>query len=199
MNVICFGDSITQAGDSPEGDRWPTILHGKLNEWRPGAYAVYNRGIGGHTSTQGFDRFDEAVRPLLPGLVLAEFGFNDGHVRDWTILPRVSVREFGRNLREIGRMTVSLGGTCVFIVNHPAGHDWQWPEAGASAYQQAVREAASEVGAATIDLPALLQERGQGPQEFLDTDGVHLTGPGNHVYADLVLGRLQALLAEGGA
>ncbi len=196
MNVICFGDSITEAGGSPEGSRWPTVLQLKLDAWRPGAYSVYNRGVGGHTSAQGFDRWDDVIRPLLPGLVLAEFGFNDSHVRDWTVLPRVSMPEFKRNLAEMHRLAAAGGGTCVFIVNHPSGFDWQFPASGASPCQQAIREVADEVGAAIVDLPALFQERGLGPQGFLDADGVHLTAQGNHVYADLVFGRLQSLLQE---
>ena len=82
MNIICFGDSITEAAEVAPTARWPTVLQSKLDEWKPGRFKVHNLGIGGHTSAQGFDRLDEDLLPVLPGLVVVQFGFNDANVRD---------------------------------------------------------------------------------------------------------------------
>ena len=191
MNIICFGDSITDAGASAEGDRWPTVLQFRLNARDIGAYSVYNRGIGGHTSAQGLDRFAEHVLPLLPGLVLVEFGFNDGHIKDGTIIPRVSVSEYTRNLREIHRLITEKGGQCVFIINHSPRAQWDGTE---SEYNAAERTLASELAAPSVDLPLGIRKKGITPAEFVTEDGVHLTPAGNHRYAELVYEAVEALL-----
>lgn len=179
MNIICFGDSITQAGGFAEGDRWPTALQSRL-----GAHKVYNRGIGGHTTAQGLDRFEGDVLPLLPGLLLVEFGFNDSHVKPWTSLSRVSLGEFSRNLAEFGRPARARGGDVVYIVNHMFAGDWDTPTE--TPYSEAIRAVARELSAPTIDLPVLLRQRGVPASDFLSADGCHLTAQGNHIYAELV-------------
>ena len=94
MNIICFGDSITEAAEVAPTDRWPTVLQSQLDEWKPDRFKVHNLGMGGHTSAQGFDRLDEDLLPVLPGLVLIQFGFNDANVRDWAVVPRVRRRSY---------------------------------------------------------------------------------------------------------
>jgi lysophospholipase L1-like esterase len=91
VNIICFGDSITEGAEFHPADCWPRILQRKLDAWRPKCYQVYNRGKRGDTSSQGFDRFSRHILPHLPGLLLVQFGFNDANVPVWTPLPRVSL------------------------------------------------------------------------------------------------------------
>ncbi|MFW6336584.1 MAG: GDSL-type esterase/lipase family protein, partial [Phycisphaeraceae bacterium] len=79
---------------------------------------IYNRGVGGHTTAQGLDRFQEDVLPLLPGLVLLEFGFNDANTRDWARKTRVGIDEFAANLAEFHRAITERGGRSAFILNH---------------------------------------------------------------------------------
>jgi len=74
--IICFGDSITHAQNYAEADRWTTHLAFHLEEAAPGAYEVFNRGIGGNTTSLALDRIQIDVIPLLPGSVLVEFGIN---------------------------------------------------------------------------------------------------------------------------
>ncbi len=87
LNIICFGDSITEGGDFEKPKRWTSLLQARLDENYPKGYRVINRGIGGNTSAQGFDRFCDDVLPYLPGLLLVEFGFNDANVKDWSMNP----------------------------------------------------------------------------------------------------------------
>ena len=67
LNIICFGDSITEGGDVDESKRWTSILQSLLNEEWPERYQVINKGIGGNTSAQGFDRFYDDDLPYMPG------------------------------------------------------------------------------------------------------------------------------------
>lgn len=203
MNIVCFGDSITHAEGFAEGDRWPTILQRKLDEWKPGAFKVYNRGIGGHTTAQGLDRFFTDVRPLLPAAVLIEFGFNDGNVADWSKKPRVGLDEFKANLREMHRAIRAHKGTPIFIVNHTIGPiPWKGGNgksynANFAPYNPAIKQAAAALKAPTIDLPAMMRRRKIDLDVFLserDDDNLHLSTRGNHLYADMVFEALTPLL-----
>lgn len=200
MNIVCFGDSITQAVNFCEGDRWPTILQRKLDEWRPGAYKVYNRGVGGETSTEGLDRFETDVLPLLPAIVLVEFGFNDSYVRPWSKRPRVGLAEFKANLREIHRVVRARKGRCVFIVNHTTGKvgttggNGRTHNANIARHNAAIAQVAKALNAPFIDLPALMKRRKVAVERFVCEDNLHLSVEGNHIYADLVFESLTPLL-----
>ena len=196
MNLICFGDSITHACEFSVPDQWPYILQRKLDESWPGRFRVFNRGISGNTTAQALDRLESDVIPLLPGIVFAQFGFNDAYVPEWSLLPRVSVSEFRRNLAEFHRVSCALGGQCVYIVNHPIASISEHQGNGKSfnenvaPYIEAVRDVASVLAAATIELPELMRSRRVDLQSFLDEDGLHLSTRGNHWYADMVFARL---------
>lgn len=198
VNIICFGDSITHAQGFAEGDRWPTLLQYRLNEWRPEAYRVFNRGVGGNTSAQGFDRFSEVDR-LLPGIVLIQFGFNDANVREPSRKARVCIPEFKLNMREFARMIGIRKGKSVFIVNHTIGRGRDQGRQGngksyaanVAPYNPAIREVARKTRCPLIDLPVIMIQRGVALKAFLAEDDLHLTAAGNHTYADMVFETLK--------
>lgn len=204
MRLVCFGDSITRAAEFPETDRWPLHLRDRLQHMglQP---RVYNRGVGGHTSAQGFDRFGEDVLPLLPGWVLVQFGFNDANVRDWSPEPRVSLNEYRRNMALLHRLITDGGGQCVFIINHlPHGvtgvqGNQRSFEENFAPYNDVLRLLAAEIEAWTIDIPAQLRKSGRGPSQLLGADGLHLSPQGNRLYGDLVFESLWSMLPEGQA
>jgi lysophospholipase L1-like esterase len=192
LNIICFGDSITEGGDFDKPKRWTSILQSKLDENYSEAYRVINKGIDGNTSAQGFDRFRDDVLPYLPGLLLVEFGFNDANVKDWSIEPRVSLEEFVRNLREFYRIATAHNSRCVFILNHTIaevegrqGNGLTYNE-NLLPYDQAVIEFAEELRAEVIDLPGMMAVKGAPLQEYLSNDNLHLSTAGNKHYAQMV-------------
>jgi lysophospholipase L1-like esterase len=202
MNIVCFGDSITHARAFAEGDRWPTILQFKLNAWQPGAYKVYNRGIGGNTTAQGLERVDTDVLPYLPGFLLVQFGFNDSNIRPWSQVSRVGLEDYRKNLREFHRIAAAHESVCAFIVNHlptrdtgkniaPNGKTYS---ANFAPYNVAVRQVAEELGAPIIDLPHIMQEQQIDTHDLVSEDGAHLSVEGNHLYADMVFERLKQIL-----
>jgi len=202
MNIICFGDSITHAGSFAEGDRWPTILQFKLNAWRPGAYKVYNQGIGGNTTAQGLERVADDVLPYLPGFLLVQFGFNDSNIRPWSRVSRVGLEDYRKNLREFHRIAAAHESQCAFIVNHsparnteenlmPNGKTYS---ANFAPYNEAVRQVEEELGAPTIDLPHIMQERQIDIHALVSEDGAHLSIEGNDLYAGMVFERLKQIL-----
>ena len=199
MNIVCFGDSITHAHGFAEGDRWPTILYNLLEQWRPGAYQLYNCGIGGDTTANGLDRVETDLLPLLPATVIVEFGFNDCNVPLYTRNPRVSLDEYRRNLQEIHRIVKAHRGRTVFIVNHPTqatgerGHGKPY-ELYFKKYNTAVRQLALKLKAPAIDLPKMIRARKVDLKTFWSEDGLHLSPHGNHIYAELVAARLKEIL-----
>lgn len=97
INIICFGDSITEGAEFPVNARWTSLLQKKLDAASPDIFKVHNCGVGGHTSAQDFDRFWSDVLSLLPGVLLIQFGLNDSNVKDFSIVPRVRLAEFEKN------------------------------------------------------------------------------------------------------
>lgn len=203
-NIICFGDSITEAAEFPANERWPTLLQVYLDAWRLSEFKVHNRGIGGDTTAGAFDRIEHDVLPLLPGVLLVQFGFNDANVRDWAVVPRVGLNEFKKNLHEFHRVTRTHGGRCVFIVNHTVaaeagkqGNGMRYND-NVEPYNRAIREVAQTCQAATIDLPALMAERQIALDLFVIDDGLHLSVFGNRLYAEMVLAALKEILMPSG-
>jgi len=167
-------------------------LQSKLDENFSEGYRVFNKGIDGNTSAQGFDRFCDDVLPYLPGLLLVEFGFNDANVKDWSIEPRVSLEEFVRNLREFHRIATAHNSRCVFILNHTIaevegrqGNGLTYNE-NLLPYDHAVIEFAEELGSEVIDLPGMMAVKGVPLQEYLSNDNLHLSEAGNKHYAQMV-------------
>ncbi len=192
LNIICFGDSITEGGDFEKPKRWTSLLQAKLDEKYSEAYRVINKGISGNTSAQGLDRFCDDVLPYLPGLLLVEFGFNDANVKDWTIESRVSLREFVRNLREFYRIATAKNTSCVFILNHSIaevdGRQGNGPTYNENLlpYDQAVITLAEELKAKVIDLPGVMAAKEIPLDEYLSDDNLHLSEAGNKHYAQMV-------------
>ena len=199
MNIICFGDSITAAVEVGRRERWPHLLQVELDRWQPGRFRVFNRGIGGNTTAQGFDRLDTDVIPLLPGLLLVQFGFNDANVRDWAAVPRVSVDEYRRNLCEFHRIATAHGGSCVFLGQHAlafvAGDQGnaQSYECNAEPYHSANRALAAELETPFVDLQESMRMEHLDVTDFVLDDGIHLSRDGNAGYARMVSSCLEEL------
>lgn len=198
-NVMCFGDSITHAASFAEADRWPVILQRLLDDRQPGAWKVYNRGIGGNTTCQGSDRFNDAVIPWLPAILLIEFGFNDCNVRDWTTQSRVHIDQFKRKLDEFITIARQHDSRPVLIVNHTIGErgivqpNGQTYKQTFLPYNEAIRELAKTTDTPAIDLPAMMAERQIDLDDFLAEDQLHLTPQGNHDYAAMLVSGLESL------
>jgi lysophospholipase L1-like esterase len=199
INIICFGDSITEGAEFSVNDRWTTLLKMKLDVAKPDVFEVHNKGIGGNTSAQGFDRIDTDVLPFLPGIVLIQFGFNDANVKDFTIEPRVSLAEFEKNLKEFHRIIATKKGIPVFLLNHTIGEVDGEQGNGKKyndnflPYNKTIRKIAAQSGARLIDIPLQMTERGIKTVDFLSDDELHLSLQANHDYADIIYAGLNEI------
>ncbi len=189
FNIICFGDSITEGAEFPEELRWPSMLQEMLDEYEPGKFKVHNKGVGNDTTANALDRFKKDVIPLLPGIVLIQFGLNDANVFDWAKYSRVSIYEFKKNLREFYRAIFKKHGTCIYIVNHAIG-DVRGKQGNRKSYydnfipyNDTIRYVAVKLGAPYIDLYEIIRERQINLDYFVSFDKMHLTLEGNMKYA----------------
>ena len=199
INIICFGDSITEGAEFPVNARWTSLLQNKLNEVKPDTFQVHNCGIGGNTSAQGFDRFWSDVMPLLPGVLLIQFGFNDANVKDFAIVPRVGLAEFEKNLKEFHRIAKKNNSVPVFILNHTIGEVSGKQGNGKSynenmqPYDNAIRQIANELKAELIDIPLQMTLRDIDVNDFVSGDKLHLSLSANHAYADIIYSGLNQI------
>jgi lysophospholipase L1-like esterase len=200
IRIVCFGDSVTKG---PFGGGWVAKLQKRLDGWQKDKFKVLNKGGHGDTTALGLDRIERDVFCYLPGVVLVEFGINDSNYRPWSRVPRISIEEFKKNLREFHRVITSSGGKCIFIVNHnPADDAKKKPIQGngksvsmnLAPYNDAIRETARSLGAAIIDMSSMMDKQNADSARFVGEDGVHLSKNGNEIYAEVVFEKLRTIL-----
>jgi len=192
INIICFGDSITEGAEFPVNARWTSLLQKKLDVAKPDVFKVHNRGISANTSTQGFDRFDSDVLPLLPGILIIQFGFNDANVKDFSVVPRVGLVELEKNLKEFHRIAKDNNSIPVFILNHSIGEldgkqgNGETYNENLIPYNNEIRRVANQLKTDLIDLPLQMTLRDIDTNSFVSADQIHLSIEANHDYADII-------------
>jgi acyl-CoA thioesterase-1 len=202
IRIIGFGDSITQ-GNMELNGAWPQELQVKLDNWKKGTYEVINKGINGNTTSNGLDRFESDIISNLPGILIVAFGINDCNHRAWAKVPRVSVAEYEKNIREFHRITTSKGGCCIFVVNHilqplegsrflNQGNEKTYQE-NLEAYNSTVRNLSLELNVPIIDFNKHIIEKAIDVQSLLVEDGVHLSRYGYTVYTEYIFECLKEL------
>ena len=200
INIICFGDSITAGSEFPVAARWTSLLQNKLDTAKAGVFTVHNKGIGGDTTANGFDRLGSDVLTLLPGVVLIQFGFNDANINSFSEQPRVSLAEFERNIREFCRIIIENNSMPVLIVNHSIGNidgkqgNGKTFNENAIPYSRIIRELAKENKVNVIDIPLQMSIRNIATQDFVAGDQIHLALNANPHYADIIYQGLNDLV-----
>lgn len=200
--IIAFGDSITQGNLEVTGE-WPHELQEKLDNWKKGKYNVINKGKNGNTTSNAFDRIESDILPNLPGILIVAFGINDCNHRAWAKVPRVSVAEYEKNIREFHRIATSKGGCCIFVVNHilqpldgsrflKQGNGKTYQE-NLEVYNSTVRNLSRELNVPIIDFPKYIIEKAIDIQSLLIEDGVHLSRYGYTIYTEYIFQRLKEL------
>lgn len=194
MKIVCFGDSITEAGVGG----WTCWLQQQLGA----EHQVVNSGVGANTTMHAMDRFATDVLAHEPDIVLIEFGINDAYVYVHQTISRHSVSEYERNMREILRMTRQAGARPVLVINHfPLTNGLQHEqgngipiERNMDAYNQVLRDLAAELAVDTIDFPVALSE--EDVAGMLDEDLLHISEFGQEKYGRVVLDGLAPLVLD---
>lgn len=113
--IVCFGDSTT----APRKNVivYAQLLQARLKDW-PGI-AVLNRGVGGDTTDHARRRFESDVLAAKPDLVVIQFGMNDSMIDVWkrppATLPRISLVDYERNLRQFVDAIHAQGGEAILL------------------------------------------------------------------------------------
>jgi acyl-CoA thioesterase-1 len=90
--LVCFGDSLTAGYGTDPGQSYPDDLQRMLDA-KGYRYRVENAGISGNTTKDGLERIERVIAQH-PGIVVVEFGGNDG-------LRGLPVEQTKTNLAEI--------------------------------------------------------------------------------------------------
>ncbi len=201
--IIGFGDSITAGSCVEPNENWMSLL-GNYLAGNPeySNVEVSNCGVGGNTSREGLDRFTADVKPLLPGLVIIEFGGNDATS---DLKRNVSIEEFDRNIRSIVRKVRNGAGEPVLMtfppiledkhstINNPFYEPYGGCDGLVEVYRDITRLLAKELGCRLIDLDIELRNvmSEKGESAIILEDGVHLTIQGNQEAMEIVVQALE--------
>lgn len=196
--IVCFGDSITEGADIPVTHHWPKVMAEQLLALGVQVEEVYARGVGGNTAAMGMDRIDAQLAPLLPAVVLLEFGINDAYVNPWATEPRATVEQFTAHISAMIRYVRCKGGTPILLNNHPLQWNADLHSQGNGCsivqnvlpYREAVRRLPQSENVALLNLEAALGD------EFissLHTDGIHLGLESSLLYGRAVAATLWSI------
>lgn len=213
IKIVCWGDSITAAREVAPGDRWPVLLEKMLlGKFPSKKITVVNSGVGGATSREGLERFENDVLSHKPDLVTCEFG-NDTLLRPGKHVP---VDEYYQNLKHAAEILGSRGAKFILITFPPfSDEDWyKWASqlicqenldtyrqcGGINKFCQQYREKtrilAKELPCPLVDLYGIIKAASGNPAMESPTqpDGVHLTERGNELTAQAVFDTIIPIL-----
>ena len=179
--VLALGDSLTAGfGVDPE-ENFPSRLQLKIDNAGL-AYKVVNAGVSGDTTAGGVRRINWLMKHK-PQIVILALGANDG-------LRGLSTDEMRSNLETMIRISQENGAR-VLLAGMKAlpnyGEDYILK------FESVYPELAKKYD--LVYLPFLL-EGVAGVREFTRPDGLHPTGSGYKIIADLVWQHLQPMLKK---
>lgn len=163
------------------GMYWLDVLDLALQNTYGRIHHCINTSVGGQTTADMLERFDEDAAFYRPQLVFITIGGGEGHPGS-----RVTPDGFAGNLRELHRRFAALGCAVVFQTYYALDPDRVEPERLKRIYanMDIVRAAAAATGAALIDHLALWEPfRRAHPDLYreLMQDGLHVNANGNIV------------------
>ena len=196
--AVVFGNSIAEGyidGDVDTVGRYSNLLRDELSNLGYDVEVV-NAGRGGDTSRDGYDRLDSDVLRFEPQVVTISFGPNDYYITG-DGRPRVEVGEFSLYLRAIVERVNNASAQPILLSLVPVIPDLFYnshnralyePLGGIEtlwqAYDNAVRQVASEEGVDVVDLFAAFND---SLEMLLGEDGGHPNRRGHRTIANVLL------------
>lgn len=171
VNIICFGDSLTEGVGAGNGEDYPAVLTRQLQ------VPIINAGRRGNTSAEGLTRLEQDVLARNPRLVVVLFGGND-------FLRQVSLSETRKNLEAIVQR-IQERGAMVVLVGLRLG-------LFTDEYGAIYKEIAKQHRA--LYIPEVLKGILSDPR--LKSDSIHPNAAGYQLMAERILEKLKPLLEE---
>ena len=177
--IVCFGDSLTAGLGLDSGESYPDVLQ-KLLDRRGYHYRVVNLGVSGETTQDGLERVS-MVLAEKPGIVVLEFGANDG-------LRGQPVANAERNLT---RMVEQLQGAGVRVILAGITLPPNYGPAYIQRFDAMYKNLAAKYKLRLI--PFLLAGVGGNPR-LMQRDGLHPNAAGARIVAATVAQALEPVL-----
>jgi lysophospholipase L1-like esterase len=213
FRVVFFGDSVCVGQGVSLYHGWVTRTARLLDELSAQAgreIVVINASINGNTTRQALERMPYDVQSHGVDVMIVQFGLNDcNHWLSDRGLPRVSPEAFSANLEEIVRRGRLFGARTVFLnSNHPTSrtrevlpHTSITYEESNRRYNAIVRELAGRLGGLVTfnDVEAEFRraiDAGRACEEFLLSDGLHLSRAGHELYYGFLSQRIHEAAAR---
>ncbi len=201
LTVVCFGDSVTRGvrqGVKPE-ETFCSRLEKKL--MASGCRVkVINAGVGGHTTADGWQRFDRDVISHKPRIVLIMFGLNDSWIDKGKTTSRLTAAQYVANLRKMVAALKQRRITPLLLTPNPVIAPTYPPERNVRLkhYVSAVRDLARVDKVPVADVYALFGELAlEGvPLNTLFTDAMHPNPKGHEAIAALLAKEVKGLLDQ---
>ena len=202
--VIFLGDSITQAGESVEGEGTYKGFITSLKENIGQEMELINKGIGGNKVPDLLLRYKNDVLELKPNIVFIYIGINDvWHKYDWGSGTDIDIYENG--LRKIISEIKTTGAKIILctptVIGENIGefklvNNFKYIETtdimnnDLDAFSDVVRNLSSEFNTELLDLRKKFKDYISNnnmenlSKGILTYDGVHLNNEGNKLIAD---------------
>lgn len=202
--VVFLGDSITEAGESIEGEGTYKGFITSLRENVSQEVELINKGIGGNKVSDLLLRYNDDVLKLKPNIVFIYIGINDvWHKYDWGTGSDIDIYEKG--LRKIITDINAVGAKIILCTPTVIGENngefklnnnfkdidtMEIMNKDLDAFSDVVRNLSSEFNTDLLDLRKKFMEyisenNDQNMSKgVLTSDGVHLNNEGNKLIAD---------------
>lgn len=202
--VVFLGDSITEAGESIEGEGTYKGFITSLRENVSQEVELINKGIGGNKVSDLLLRYNDDVLKLKPNIVFIYIGINDvWHKYDWGTGSDIDIYEKG--LRKIITDIKAVGAKIILCTPTVIGENngefklnnnfkdidtTEIMNKDLDAFSDVVRNLSSEFNTDLLDLRKKFKEyisenNDQNMSKgVLTSDGVHLNNEGNKLIAD---------------
>ncbi|WP_158796935.1 GDSL-type esterase/lipase family protein [Pedobacter sp. L105] len=193
VNVVFFGDSITEYAVQPKG--FISLIQQRLKDEHADAdYTVQGAGIGGDKIYDLYLRYEEDVLAKKPDVVVMWVGVNDvWHKR--LAGTGTDYNKFGRFYTALIKKMQSKNIRVVLCTPASIGEKTDYSnelDGDLNKYSQYIREMAKQYNCGLVDFRTLFHEYGlkNNPENkengILTKDGVHLNDEGNKYVADLM-------------
>lgn len=179
--LVCYGDSITAGHGLDDGQSYPDALRQLLSA-EGYNYTVLNRGTSGATTKDAVDDLP-LILALHPGVVIVEFGGNDG-------LRGLPLDQTSHNL---DRILSSLQAAHVRVLLAGITLPPNYGPDYIKSFQQVYRTMATRHHVAFV--PMIYKDLINVPGT-IQPDGIHPTAKGSQILAKTLLPELRPLLVR---